>query len=561
MLVIWGTIITQCTNTEPDPNIIAEVGNRSISVEAFKRAYVPVLLYTSARDNESTRETLLNDLMGQKILAQSAELLHLDTNAKMDHWIEPIRRNAILRKVYEKNVRDELRPPTESDLRIGFKRANENRRVRHLFVHDKTTADSLFKVLKSGKTSFQDLARSVFQDSVLKTNGGELGWIRFGDLDETLEDTIYSLPTGKVSKSTKSAYGWHLVEVEDIQRQKILNESDFQLLAPRIKRIITERREFSRSRTFINNFMQQADLKFNPEVAPTVFKILAERLLALRDNLPAEKLPEISNREIGIIQNDLTPWMEKPFATFSGKIWTVADFATRLPYMNARLMFQNLQTAAAFLIRDEVLLSQAEKDGLGNDPEVLSEVQDRRDQILSQLYLQFRWDSLTVTPAQIHDYFESTWAVQYLAPDSLYLEGFRFTDENLAQRSFDQIKGDNDFNKLNDNPDGGKFVDLGWHVRGASAYPVFYDQLLNVAVLTVKGHVFSDGYWWNVRATQRRRHPLPFAQIRAKVEQDYRAEIWRSFRIKMITANQGQYKTSVNFDLLNHLPVDNSPKE
>lgn len=552
--ILFGVLILTCSKTETQPDVIAQVGNRTITSDAFKRAYIPVLMYTNARDNAATRENLLNDLLGQKILAQSAEAMQLDTIAKIDHWVEPVRRNAMLRKVYETNIRDALLEPTDSELRIGFKRSNEDRHVRHLFVPNKSTADSLYLLINSGEAGFRQIAQHVFQDSLLKSNGGDLGWIHFGDLDETLEDTVYALSPGRVSKPTKSAYGWHILTVEDIRRQKLLTESDFQLFKPRLWRTILDRREFSRSREFINAFMRQADIKFDPVVAPMVFRILANRLWALRETMATDKVPEISNREIGIIQNDLAPFMNERLMTFSGESWTVHDLVSHLPFMNARLMFQNLQTATAFLIRDELLLVQAAQAGFEDDPDVQSEIQDRRDQILAQLYLQSKWDSLTISPAALKSYFNTTWEAQYLAPDSLFLEGCYFSNETQASQALIKLNDTNGLADLRSLPPEGHFKRLGWQVRGTTDYPVLYDQVLNSPIHTVKGPINSNGGWWLVEATIRHRYPLPYERVINRVEQDYRDEQWRTFRIKMVEANQDQFKTWVNFELLNELP-------
>lgn len=548
LCVIW---ISNCSPSEPlPPDTVATVGNRTITISDFQRAYLPILLYTNEKDGEQTRERVLNDLLGIKILAQVAESVELDTISEIDAWVEPIRRNALLRKMYATEIAHKIGAPTEAELRQGFQRANESRLVRHLFVQDEPTAHRLYRAIQAGETDFYTAAQQVFQDSLLRNNGGELGWVRFGELDAVLEDTIYSLEPGRLSHPTHSSYGWHLVRVDDIQRNKLLTESDYQLLKPRIERMIKKRQTFQHSREFINNFMQQIDLTFNAEVAAPVIQNLADRLMSIRDNAMNEELTNLSRREIGYLQNDLTPYLEEELLRFQDEIWTVADLVERLPFMNARLMFQNSQTAIAYLVRDEVLLHEAEERGFRDDPEVQAEVRDRRDQILAQLYMQSQWDSLIITPETLKKYYRDTWAVQYSGPDSLYIVGLRFTRLDAAKNSLAQASADKTLRQLYADTRIGELQDLGWQVQHATTYPVLYNQLLQEPLLTIKGPIHTQGAWWLVQATSRHRYPLPYDQIQRQVESDYRAEKWRIFRFKLVEDNQSKFDMTVNFERL-----------
>ncbi len=548
-------IVTACGKKPPSDKIIATAGNRSISVSAFKRAYLPVILYTGERDNEQTREKLLNDYLGQKILAQAAETLHLDTLARIDAWVEPIKRNALIRKVYESEVKNDIQDPGEAQLKQAFLRANEQRLVQHLFVSSESTADSLYSLLESGAADFKTLAQTLFRDSTLRENGGRLGWVGFGQLDQTLEDTIYHLPVGKLSHPVHSIYGWHLVRVNQVQRQRLVTRTDYELLKPRLQKIIREREEFTRSRQFINTFMKQADLKFNPETTPRVLGILANQLRALRDGLASRHQPALSERELGIVQNDLTPFLDQPLLTFDHTTWRVKDLIQRLQFMNTRLMFKNLQSAIAYLIRDELLVRQAMDQGYANDPEVKAEVQDRRDQILAQLYLQARWDSLRFTKHTLRAYYNDTWSGQYLAPDSLYLEEILVPTAIQAQRIKTQLEAGQPFDRFarKYSRKGFNRGSLGWQVQGSTPFPVFYNQAVNLPVRTVTDPIRTAAGWSLIRATSRHRHPLPFQQIRERVEEDYRANQWRLFRYKMVRANQTQYPVTVNLDNLKNL--------
>ena len=52
------------------------------------------------------------------------------------------------------------------------------------------------------------------------TRGGDIGWIRPGDLPGEFEDEVNRLKVGEISKPFKTRYGYHLIEVIDRREQQ-----------------------------------------------------------------------------------------------------------------------------------------------------------------------------------------------------------------------------------------------------------------------------------------------------------------------------------------------------
>ena len=100
-------------------------------------------------------------------------------------------------------------------------------RIRHIMkVPVAATADAvtavrdtmalLKKEIESGKSTFSDVAAKVSADFASAPNGGELGWIRYGQIP----DTVFFAPKGKVFQ-LEMAQSFHLIEVlEESPKQK-----------------------------------------------------------------------------------------------------------------------------------------------------------------------------------------------------------------------------------------------------------------------------------------------------------------------------------------------------
>lgn len=64
---------------------------------------------------------------------------------------------------------------------------------------------------------FPALARQ-FSQSATAANGGDLGWVQQGQLDEQIEEVLKQMPLGTISRPIRTVGGWHLVALIDRRR-------------------------------------------------------------------------------------------------------------------------------------------------------------------------------------------------------------------------------------------------------------------------------------------------------------------------------------------------------
>lgn len=106
--------------------------------------------------------------------------------------------------------------PTEEELRAFFERREARRRVRHILLKDETAAQAALSELKAGR-AFEAVARARSEDRGSAEAGGEIGWVRKEQLVLPFAREAFSLPAGVVSPPVKTEYGYHLIEVLEIQ--------------------------------------------------------------------------------------------------------------------------------------------------------------------------------------------------------------------------------------------------------------------------------------------------------------------------------------------------------
>jgi parvulin-like peptidyl-prolyl isomerase len=135
-------------------------------------------------DFEEWKEALGEQLLVRKIVSRAMEDM------------EPVSFEAI--KAYYDSHLEEFRRP----LTVRF---------RQIVTSTREEAERALKRLSRG----EDMG--VIIDEYMKARGkeygGEVDWVAKGDLDESVEKVIFSLPVGKVSGVVETPYGFHLFEV------------------------------------------------------------------------------------------------------------------------------------------------------------------------------------------------------------------------------------------------------------------------------------------------------------------------------------------------------------
>lgn len=89
-------------------------------------------------------------------------------------------------------------------------------RARHILVADLPTANKVEAQLKAGG-DFAALAHQYSTDPGSKDKGGELGFFRRGQMVPAFDKVAFSQPANVISAPVKSPFGYHIIQVEEIQ--------------------------------------------------------------------------------------------------------------------------------------------------------------------------------------------------------------------------------------------------------------------------------------------------------------------------------------------------------
>lgn len=82
----------------------------------------------------------------------------------------------------------------------------------HIFLEDEATAKEVEAKITAGE-DFAELAKAYSVDTDTSEDGGDLGYISRGQMDEQFEEATFALEKGDVSGVVQSAEGYHIIKV------------------------------------------------------------------------------------------------------------------------------------------------------------------------------------------------------------------------------------------------------------------------------------------------------------------------------------------------------------
>lgn len=255
--------------------VAAIVGQEIIlnsEVEQYVQNYVlqnKINVTSNPEAYKAIKKQVLEGLVEQKILLTKADEDTITvTEREVDRYLEEQIRTLITRAGSEsalesafqspmKKIRRDLRSETENRLKIETLRRKKfaevkvsRREVEEFYTQYqdslptlKETVDisHILKQIKSGESSrevaltkisqvkekidagedFSELAKTYSEDPATSVRGGDLGFIKRGDLVTEFEEVAFNLEPGEISGIVETQFGFHIIKMTERRGEKI----------------------------------------------------------------------------------------------------------------------------------------------------------------------------------------------------------------------------------------------------------------------------------------------------------------------------------------------------
>lgn len=156
-----------------------------------------------------------------------------------------------IKSYYEKH-RDEFQEPERARVRhimIGIPQDADTKTVEE----KRKSAEEILKKLKAGE-DFATLAQKYSQDTRTAGQGGDMGYLKMGAINKELENIIFPLKPGEISKVEKAPFGFHIFKVE---QRKPAGIADFEEAKDRIRNEIARERKKIKARQLSEDILKK----------------------------------------------------------------------------------------------------------------------------------------------------------------------------------------------------------------------------------------------------------------------------------------------------------------
>jgi len=335
------------------PDTLACVGKRVITSEQFARLFKDKLIRYGLTDNGEMRQGYLRNLIDDEVFIAEAKKRKLDRSKESRAELARIKVQESLNAFVERHISSAV-AVTEDDLKNLFVKMNTRIKVRHLYAATKAEADSLYAELSRG-ASFDELAKRVFSDPGLRENGGSLGYISIDETDPQFESTAFAMQIGEVSRPVKTAQGYSILRIDDIQRNPFLTESEFLKVKEKLRGFARKRNYDQALAQYSAILRKRLELRFDDQLMVRLFEMT-------RSQWPDGSIEPAS---VAISPHDMT----RTLVRSTSDAWTAGkaiDALRKLPEPQRKWIRtrENLEDFIAGLIIRQHIVDTARKEKL-----------------------------------------------------------------------------------------------------------------------------------------------------------------------------------------------------
>lgn len=441
-----------CESESTDDLLLATVDGKRITVNDFLREgqKIParrVLNIGASIRNYKKPQDILDLIIEMEIMVQEATDSGLDKtdeyNKRRKYEVERQSRW----ELYYREI-DSVIVVTEEDTRLEFLRHNQQLMVSHIFANKKNGIKSIQSRLDAGE-NFAAIAKNTFSDTILASNGGKLGWIKWGEWDPYFEEAAWKLKPGEISGPIRSTFGWHIIKVEDRKQNIFITEEDYALKISTLIDAVRKRKADKYSNEYLNRLMKEKNPLINKETFNSIAVFMAEVKSRNKTGLPL--LLSNMDPELKALSEEFATKLDDILVTWNGGELTVSDFLDDMR-INRSKEFNitgtlSLNRAIWRWLRDRLLAEESIKKGYHNSKRVTDEIRFWHQNRMMNDLISSEIRAINITEAEITEYYKEN-KRKYLSEPMVNLREILVSDESSANKILQKLEDGADFSLL-----------------------------------------------------------------------------------------------------------------
>ena len=209
--------------------------------------------------DRTTQEALIHGYIQLKLLDQEIKSSDIESSSEVQKALTANKENIIREAFVERQVKPAIDPKNidaKYNELVNSLKGKDEVKVSHILFEDSPEGEKKAKEAKKRLNKgekFANLAKES-KDEGSKANGGEIGYIRQGQLVPEFEEKALSMKVNEISEPVKTQFGYHIIKVLDRRPIKIPSLDE-------VKNSIITKLKTEAIQKYMSDLESKADLK------------------------------------------------------------------------------------------------------------------------------------------------------------------------------------------------------------------------------------------------------------------------------------------------------------
>jgi hypothetical protein len=409
-ILLLATSCSDTDNSDTDLKILAQIGDKKITISEFIKRSEYTIRPPYCRDNNTIhKKIVLNSLIGEKLLAlESGDNNELINNSDFQAYLEGRKEQAMRQVHFYEGFYQKINLKQER-IEKEFNVAGRTYDISYFSIKYKNIAEIISKNFGEKKESFEDIYHSLSGDTVVPTR--KVSWENRED--KRIREALFENSPKKgdlIGPLNINDDQFVFIKINGWTDKMIITEQDHHTRRQTVVERLTDEEAWNDYRDYVQTLMKNKRLEFYEDTFKKIVQLIAPVYLnsTEKKQLFNSSFWQDNNQkeEISKLPENLDKMSHHPFFSVDGRVWTVErfrDYIKRHPLVFRKSAVEKSNFAEQFklavvdLIRDYYITEDAYSKKYDQSDIVKREVEIWQDHLLS-VYQKYKYlESVNIT--------------------------------------------------------------------------------------------------------------------------------------------------------------------
>jgi len=257
-------LLTSCAKEgKQKEGYVAKIDSKVISKEDVKAQMkmLPEIAIQHFQGPEGLTK-FVDELVKKEMLYLEAQKRGMDKDKEFQKKVEEFKKITLINDLLDKEIEHSPKV-TDEDIKGYYEKnkedflINKQIRISHIFIKTEDELNQVKQRIDKGE-DFAKIASEISADKASSKVGGDIGFIKKGELAPELENVVFTMRKGQVSAPLKVKDGFRIIKVTDIKGNLV--ELD------KVKGLINQRLIAEKQRESFEKFMEKIKKNYKIDI-------------------------------------------------------------------------------------------------------------------------------------------------------------------------------------------------------------------------------------------------------------------------------------------------------